>query len=251
MFPTDAPLEYHDLVSEQSEGRRLLLRAVVTPDGGTATITHTFVVSAAQAIVRCDAEASVDTRATVELSFPGLVEPFELDAVISESTLPSGTAELGTWTLAFTDQPSGKDTLSHVLETPSPPSDKSYRVLVVEDNPMSRDVLALGARQFFGANSRTEIVFATCIEDAWTQVQDSSPDLIITDYYLPDGTGDELIRRVRATPGIDDTALVAASVGGEEALQATLDAGADFFIDKPMILRDLFATIDFLRGLKP
>ena len=40
--------------------------------------------------------------------------------------------------------------------------------------------------------------------------------------------------------------IVAISVGGAEARQASIAAGADLFLDKPLVMRDLFTTLDLL-----
>ena len=37
--------------------------------------------------------------------------------------------------------------------------------------------------------------------------------------------------------------VVAISVGGAAARDASLEAGADLFLDKPIVLRDLFTTL--------
>jgi DNA-binding response OmpR family regulator len=39
------------------------------------------------------------------------------------------------------------------------------------------------------------------------------------------------------------TPIVAISVGGRDAREATLSAGADVFVDKPLVFRDLFNTL--------
>jgi hypothetical protein len=45
--------------------------------------------------------------------------------------------------------------------------------------------------------------------------------------------------------------LVAISGGGPEARRAMLAAGCDLFLGKPVVLRDLFATIESLTASEP
>jgi FixJ family two-component response regulator len=40
--------------------------------------------------------------------------------------------------------------------------------------------------------------------------------------------------------------VVAISVGGQDARDASMEAGADLFLDKPIVLVDLFDTLDKL-----
>ena len=40
--------------------------------------------------------------------------------------------------------------------------------------------------------------------------------------------------------------IVGMSVGGEGARRAMLGAGADIFLAKPIVLKDLFCTLEFL-----
>jgi hypothetical protein len=40
--------------------------------------------------------------------------------------------------------------------------------------------------------------------------------------------------------------IVAISVGGSDAREAAISAGADLFLDKPVVLRDLFRTLQVL-----
>jgi CheY-like chemotaxis protein len=47
---------------------------------------------------------------------------------------------------------------------------------------------------------------------------------------------------LRRDPKFAHSAVVAISVGGRDAREATISAGADLFLDKPVVLRDLFRT---------
>lgn len=40
--------------------------------------------------------------------------------------------------------------------------------------------------------------------------------------------------------------MIAISVGGNEAREATIAAGADLFVDKPLVMPQIAATIDRL-----
>jgi len=74
----------------------------------------------------------------------------------------------------------------------------------------------------------------------------STYDLLIVDYFLPSETAASLIARLRADSRLARTPIVAISVGGRDAREATISAGADVFVDKPLVFRDLFNTLRVL-----
>jgi CheY-like chemotaxis protein len=53
---------------------------------------------------------------------------------------------------------------------------------------------------------------------------------------------------MRSEPRLAEMPVVAMSVGGSEARAATLAAGADLFLDKPLVLKDLFSTLERLNS---
>jgi len=68
---------------------------------------------------------------------------------------------------------------------------------------------------------------AESIGEGFARARVGRYDLIVVDYYLPDGTGDELVRRLRSDPATQGAvvALITATYG-EEVIQKCLDAGA-------------------------
>jgi two-component system, OmpR family, response regulator QseB len=116
-----------------------------------------------------------------------------------------------------------------------------YRILVVEDSPTMRDVMQLHASQF----SRLfpiEMVSCETADEARAHLQASRFDLAVVDLYLSgNGTGADLVRQLRAAG--DATPVIGFSVGGADARRAFLDAGADLYLDKPIMLRDVFSTL--------
>jgi DNA-binding response OmpR family regulator len=81
---------------------------------------------------------------------------------------------------------------------------------------------------------------------AWLKLLDGRYDVVIVDHYLPTEDGATLIGRLRNEPSLAGISVVAISVGGNDVRRATLSAGADLFLHKPIVLRDLFRTFEFL-----
>ena len=122
-----------------------------------------------------------------------------------------------------------------------------FRVLLVEDNAFIRDMFAYGmARYFQRKASVLELEHVGDAASAWDKLSSGPFDLLIVDYYLPVEDGATLIARLRREPRWAAVPVVAMSVGGKDAREASLSAGADLFLDKPVVLRDLFQTLEML-----
>jgi uncharacterized protein (TIGR02266 family) len=126
-------------------------------------------------------------------------------------------------------------------------------VLVVEDNPhvaqLIRDGLTGGSRRDLGGKVSFRFLGASNGRDAVEIIRREHLDLIIIDIYLPIMDGAAVIREVRADDRFARVPIIAVSAGGESARQAAMSAGADFFLDKPMRLADVVATMRRLMGI--
>jgi len=73
------------------------------------------------------------------------------------------------------------------------------------------------------------------------------PDLVILDVMMPSLDGFEVLRRIRATPGLGRLPVLALTAKGQDAdRRRMLDLGADEFVTKPFSNRELVARIDAL-----
>jgi two-component system, OmpR family, KDP operon response regulator KdpE len=110
------------------------------------------------------------------------------------------------------------------------------RVLVVDDEPQFLRALATNLR---GAGYAVETV-ATAAEALAAAALDP-PDAVILDLVLPDGTGTEVCRELRAWS--EAPIIVVSAVGDEEEKIAALDAGADDYVTKPFAIGELLARL--------
>jgi CheY-like chemotaxis protein len=134
--------------------------------------------------------------------------------------------------------------------TRSPDASGPFRCLLVEDNIFIRDLFVYGIRRY--GRDRERLVTVEIAEDAdtgWRMLEKGGYDMAIIDYFLPTRTGAELIAQIRGDARIADMPLVAMSVGGKEARDATITAGANLFLDKPIVMRELFVTLDRMTSL--
>jgi two-component system KDP operon response regulator KdpE len=110
------------------------------------------------------------------------------------------------------------------------------RILVVDDEPQITRVLRTTLSSH-GYSVRT----ASDGDEALEVMRDWQPDLIITDLAMPNMTGLELCRRVRAKLPVP---IVVLSVRGEEKIKIeALDAGADDYVTKPFAPNELLARV--------
>ena len=69
------------------------------------------------------------------------------------------------------------------------------------------------------------------------------PDLIVTDIQMPRMDGIEMIKRIRESRSISRTPIIVMSAYGKRLISDAIEAGADAFIEKPIDLDNLLATI--------
>lgn len=117
-------------------------------------------------------------------------------------------------------------------------------ILAVEDDP---DIQRLIARRLREAGF--EVITTETAGDGFVLFSERTPDLIMLDLNLPDGSGLGLVQQVRAT---SDTPIIIVSANAEErSLVACLDAGADDYVTKPFRMPELLARVRSVMRRKP
>ncbi len=153
-------------------------------------------------------------------------------------------------------QPHVSDSLSRQLleelgpraEAPLPEAGQGRRrarILVVEDNEdMGRflvDSLATDHDCFRAVDG----------EDGLRKARELAPDLIISDVMMPRSSGDEMLRALRKTPGLEDVPVIMLTARAEEPLRVTLlREGAQDYLVKPFSLEELRSRAGNLLAMK-
>jgi DNA-binding response OmpR family regulator len=114
------------------------------------------------------------------------------------------------------------------------------RIVLVEDDPVIREFLAdnLTADGY-------EVFPADSLRDALRHLEYKRPDLAVVDLALPDGSGLELIRRIRAADGLgsrlDPTLplVIVSGRTGELDRVRGFERGADDYVAKPFSYGEL------------
>jgi CheY-like chemotaxis protein len=231
---------------------RMVLRAELTHDG-REIVAHTTELSSDGAVVRTDEQLDLGALVALRLSFRQLLPPLELTARVTACEPGAGLGYFPGMTLAFealtAEQRAGLELLTSAQLDPvgKPPT---CRILVVEDSAIMRDFVEIGATRFADARVKVVVDTADSVERALDLLASRTYALALVDLFLPgDVNGDGLIRLVRER-GLDQLAVIGFSVGGAAARAAFLDAGADLYLDKPVIVKDLFATVQRLTLLR-
>ena len=121
-------------------------------------------------------------------------------------------------------------------------------VLVVEDEPAQREVLAYNLEAEGFAVQRAENG-----EEAMLLVAEQKPDLIILDWMMPVMSGIETCRRLKIKEDTKDIPVIMLSARSEEVDTVRgLDTGADDYVIKPYSVLELMARVrNQLRRVRP
>lgn len=110
------------------------------------------------------------------------------------------------------------------------------KVMVVEDDDAIRFVLRTNLLE-----EGYEAIECTTAEQALVVLQDEQPDVLLVDLRLPGIHGLDLVRSVRATSQVP-IIVVTAQIDSQDII-AGLEAGADDYVTKPFIAKELMARI--------
>jgi CheY-like chemotaxis protein len=124
---------------------------------------------------------------------------------------------------------------------------REVRVLVAEDNPFIADLVKTGLDRALRQRVDEGVGFyfeqALDGKEALVKMTRDRFDLLILDVMMPVLDGVQVLRLVRADARLRETKVLAMSAGGPEAEHAALQAGADFFLEKPIQLSLLVETL--------
>lgn len=118
-------------------------------------------------------------------------------------------------------------------------ADAKVRVLVAEDDTVS----ALTFRRSL-ERAGYEVSVAADGEEAWELLKEQKFEALLTDWMMPRTDGIELIKRVRASGEMAPFIAMITAVASPEAKRWALDAGADYYVPKPVSLRDLVTIVE-------
>ena len=125
-------------------------------------------------------------------------------------------------------------------------TDVKKRILIVDDMRTLQMIL-----QVYLVGKFYEFAFAATGEAGWEKVRSFAPDLIISDIAMPEVSGIELCRRVRADLRSHQipVILISSSLGEEEVRSQAMAAGASEVMAKPVDPKLLVELVEKLLEL--
>jgi PAS domain S-box-containing protein len=144
-----------------------------------------------------------------------------------------------TVTLTRADTPAA-GTQSHLPEPVAAVDGAARTVLYVEDNASNIELM----QQILAARTDLRLEVATSGGEALERLSGERPALVVLDVNLPDMTGDQVLRAIRARPETADLPVLVLSADATEwSRQRLLDAGADTYVTKPIDVRKFLAVL--------
>jgi adenylate cyclase len=132
------------------------------------------------------------------------------------------------------------------METPDPVAPSLGRILVVDDTPANVKLL----EDLLGFHGYT-VAAATTGEEALASLRASPPDLVLLDVVMPEMSGYDVCRAIRADPALAmlPVVMVTALENREERVKG-LEVGADDFLSKPVNPPELVARVRSLLRIR-
>src|SRR5579872_2132418 len=118
-------------------------------------------------------------------------------------------------------------------------SSNDVQVLIVDDNPLIRDLIC------HGMEPHCTVISATDGADALLKSIDNPPDLIISDFRMPGLDGRQLYEKLRGRASTRNIPFVFVASRGdiEEKLRPAVGIGVEEFIPKPFFIADLVRQV--------
>lgn len=114
------------------------------------------------------------------------------------------------------------------------------KILIVDDSSVMRKILLRTLRQAgFDGHEFAEAVNGA---DGLEKVKSEDPDVVISDWNMPEMTGIDFLRSLRSE-GIDKPFGFVTTEGSPTMRQTAIEGGANFFIEKPFTPETLEKTM--------
>jgi PAS domain S-box-containing protein len=126
--------------------------------------------------------------------------------------------------------------MAHINEKPMELTNKT--VLIVDDTAAARDILYEYLRE-----SGATLLRARNGKQALSLATKKKPDVVITDYYMPDMSGIELGEKIHTQLKGHATLILSSSVPRKGDKQRLLDAGFMGYMTKPLLPSDIMPVI--------
>ncbi len=253
--------EMSDESGERREGHRvpLLLRidwAGTPGDPADPAIRDaTENLSAGGLFIRTDRNLPPGTQLPLLISFPGLLEPLEVEVEVAwvrraERGLPTGVA-----VKIPPGRAEDREKLLRLVRAAdrSEPADRTYQLLLVEDNVLVMSMYEAALKKLRSPEGRVDVHvdFARDGVEALARLQRKPRvELVIADLYMPVMDGFTLVEKIRSVPEMMGIPILAISAGGEPARVRAVELGVDVYLQKPVRIGEILGTVRALLHIR-
>ncbi len=229
---------------------------------------YTHNASAGGLFIATDKDFMIGETLSLELSFPGLLSPVACRGVVRWRRTPAEISEenppgVGI-EFAFKDEAEARPVMdlferlsrtvaraeSAPVEAESAPPQGPFRALLVEDNPLVREMLIFAVRKFHqsrgGSGRELELAEADNGQVACERLEGQSFDIAIVDTVMPVMDGFRLLKWIRASDQHRELPVIMVTTGGKDERPEAEQAGADLVVDKPLVLNKLLQSMQQL-----
>ncbi|MGA7911745.1 MAG: response regulator [Candidatus Dormiibacterota bacterium] len=127
------------------------------------------------------------------------------------------------------------------MRTKTPPSLRLLRTVVIADDESTMRLLVHAT---IDSDDYT-VLEATDGAQAWAMIQQTKPSLVLLDVQMPELSGLEVLRLIKADPAHKKTKVILLTSKAQETdIETGLLAGADFYLTKPFSPLDLLSRVE-------
>lgn len=186
-------------------------------------------------------------RVPLLVSFPGLLEPLRIEVEVAWRRDDAGQPQ-GVAVKLPPDAHGDRLALTRLAESASDPTpaERTYRVLLVEDNAQVENMYEHALGKLRSADGRVDISidYARDGVEALARLQRRPRvELVVTDLFMPVMDGFSLVEQIRSNPDLMCTPVLAISAGGEAARERAVELGVDVFLQKPVKISEILGTV--------
>jgi uncharacterized protein (TIGR02266 family) len=236
----------------------LVLR-VDYPGEATKVRDVTENLSAGGLFIRTDRVMADGERVPLQISFPTLLDPVEIEVEVVRSRPGGDAGPAGVAVKVPLDRVDDRHKLASLAEITrtglgATRVKQSFRILVVEDNPHVIEMYEYALRKLRTPDGATEIgiEYGSNGHEALLRLRrQPRVDLVMADLYMPVMDGFTLVERMKADPALLGIPTVIISAGGPDARARAESLGIDVYLQKPVQFVDVISTVRTLLKLKP
>jgi uncharacterized protein (TIGR02266 family) len=215
-------------------------------------------LSAGGLFVRTERAMADGERVPLQISFPSLLDPVEIEVEVVRSRQGSDTGPAGVAVKVPLDRVDDRHKLASLAEIArtgigAGRAKQSFRILVVEDNPHVIEMYEFALRKLRTPDGSTEIgiEYGSNGHEALLRLKrQPRVDLVMADLYMPVMDGFTLVERMKADPALLGIPTVIISAGGPDARARAESLGIDVYLQKPVQFVDVISTVRTLLKLK-